>query len=529
MDKLGKPVNRLSNKVGAEAFWPTTMDKESEKAARILRGFAKDGFYDQVDANDAQRVATRESQLGVSQEGVPQGKQRVMVKIPTKVIKEAKGLAIFTTMRTGWVLGGSGGAGVLVARHPETGEWSPPSGIQTQNLSVGFLIGVDIYDTVLVINTYKALEAFTKVRMTLGTEVGVAAGPVGLGGALDSELTKRQAPIWSYVKSRGLYAGVALEGNLIIERTDENAKFYGYEVSAQEILAGKVSLPPIDQYQVLLDTLKAAQGDAIDESLLPESGVAPSDMELDTEGKTFGVPDPEDSDPFGVKALEAEGMVIREAGTHQRPSAEAFEFKPAPSSPIYGHFSRKSVDGSIKGKTWRSSTHSLSAMSERGTQTDEDETNSPRRDSLRRISPPRKESQDLNEVGDVHHSPERRGSFSDIDSDAEIHTATPVVSKARMVSVPKRVPPALPPRNPGRVSSPLHDQVPRDGFDQISLNGTSDEKEGGALNPSEAKDEGMSRATSLGGDDKFESIPNSPSEEKDEDKAKDGAQTTTQG
>jgi lipid-binding SYLF domain-containing protein len=286
VDKLGKPVNRLSNKVGAEAFWPTTMDKESEKAARILRGFCKDGFYEQVDAKDAKRVESRESRLGVSQEGVPEGKQRVMVKIPTKVIQEAKALAIFTTMRTGWLLGGSGGAGVIVARHEETGEWSPPSGIQTQNLSFGFLAGIDIYDTVLVINTYKALEAFTKVRCTLGTEIGVAAGPVGLGGALDAEVRQRQSmtPIWSYVKSRGLYAGIALEGNLVIERTDENAKFYGYEITAQEIFSHKVRHPPVEQYEVLIDTLRAAQGDAVDESLLPAAGVAPSDMELDTEG-----------------------------------------------------------------------------------------------------------------------------------------------------------------------------------------------------------------------------------------------------
>lgn len=286
VDKLADPVNKLSNKVGAEAFWPTTLDKESEKAARILRGFVKDGFYDNVDTADAERVETRQSNVGVPQTGVPQGKQRVMVKIPTKVIKQAKALAIFTTMRTGWVLGGSGGAGVMVARHPETGEWSPPSGIQNQNMSVGFLIGVDIYDTVLVINTWKALEAFTKVRATLGTEVGLAAGPVGLGGVIDTELTKRQAPIWSYVKSRGFYAGIALEGNLVIERIDENKRFYGYDVTAQEIFLNKVKAPPREDYQVLMDTLRAAQGDDVDESLLP-GGVAPSDMELDTEGELY--------------------------------------------------------------------------------------------------------------------------------------------------------------------------------------------------------------------------------------------------
>jgi len=311
----------------------------------------------------------------------------------------------------------------------------------------------------------------------------------------------------------------------VIERTDENKKFYGYEVSAQEIFASKVRHPPKEQYQVLMDTLRAAQGDQVDDSLLPESGQAPSDMELDTEGSTFGVPDQDDPDPFGVKALEAEGMMIREAGTHQRPSAEAFEFKPAPSSPIYSQFSRKSVDGSVRGKTWRDSTNSLASIN-RGTQTDEEDNNSPKRGS-RHVSPPRKDSQDVHDSDPIHGSSERRESFSDIDSDAEIHTATPVVSKARVVSVPKRVPPALPPRNPQRVSSPLAEQQPpTDGFDQISLNGTNEEKPTGAeateaatAGRRDSKDENadLSRATSVSHtDEKFESIPGTPNEEKDE-------------
>src|ERR1700712_5480412 len=56
VDKLGAPVNRLSNKVGSEAFWPTTLDKESEKSARILRGFCKDGFYEQIDEKEAKKL-----------------------------------------------------------------------------------------------------------------------------------------------------------------------------------------------------------------------------------------------------------------------------------------------------------------------------------------------------------------------------------------------------------------------------------------------------------------------------------------
>ena len=115
VDKLGAPVNKLSNKLGSEAFWPTTLDKESDKAARILRSFCKDGFY------------VEEEKDGLTpRDGIPAGKQRVVKKIPSEVIKNAKGLAIFTTMRTGLWVSGAGGSGVLIGRQPD-GEWSPPS------------------------------------------------------------------------------------------------------------------------------------------------------------------------------------------------------------------------------------------------------------------------------------------------------------------------------------------------------------------------------------------------------------------
>ncbi|KAK5219403.1 hypothetical protein LTR99_010366 [Exophiala xenobiotica] len=508
VNKLEKPVNRLSNKVGSEAFWPTSLDKESEKAARILRGFCKDGFYEQIDEQQAKKIEERNATV----EGTPQGKQRVLQKIPAKVIKNCVGLAIFTTMRTGWLFGGSGGAGVLVARHPETHEWSPPSGIQTQNMSFGFLAGVDIYDSILVINSYKALEAFTKLRCTLGTEVGVAAGPIGMGGSLDTELVKRQSPIWSYVKSRGLYAGVALEGNLVIERTDENERFYGERVGVADILVGKVRYPPVEKYQVLLDTLRAAQGEDVDESLLPE-GEAPSDMELITDVNVFGIPAEDDPDPYGVKALEAEGLAIREAGTHQRPSAEVFEFRPSPTSPIYAHFSRKSVDGSIRSRTWRDSTHSLASV-DRATQTNEAETDVASRtspgESTKGTETSMKHSQTLDDENDEHDEQheqrERSESFSDVDSDAEIHTAVPVVARARVVEVQKRPPPALPPRNPERVASPTSMTTSVDGFDRISLNGTAEETHEG----------GRTMSPTLTHDNAGHSAPVTPNEERTE-------------
>ncbi|KAJ5626829.1 hypothetical protein N7528_004256 [Penicillium herquei] len=360
VDKLGAPVNRLSNKLGAEAFWPMTLDKESDKAARILRSFCKDGFY------------APETEEGVDENGKinrPKGKQRVIKKIPAQVVKNAKGIAIFTTMRTGLWISGSGGSGVLLGRVPETGEWSPPSGIMLHTAGIGFLAGVDIYDCVVIINTHEALEAFKKLRCTLGGEVSVAAGPVGMGGVLDSEVHKRQAPIWTYMKSKGLYAGVAVDGTIIIERSDENERFYGERISVTDILNGKARHPP-ESISTLLQTIKAAQGDRdADETLVPPPGETPGDIDLSQEGHAFGVPSSEDPDPYGVKALEAEGMFIREAGTKVRPSPEVFEFRPNPGSPVYSTFPRRSFESSPR-NSWRASVQSYSSVN-RGTQTDD--------------------------------------------------------------------------------------------------------------------------------------------------------------
>jgi hypothetical protein len=148
----------------------------------------------------------------------------------------------------------------------------------------------------------------------------------------------------------------------------------------------------------------------------------------------------------------------------------------------------------------------------RGTQTDDDETksqeNSPHRDSFRGLDDPhpKKHSQLVDES---HH--ERDESFSDVDSDVEVSTAVPVMARAKVVEVPRRVPPALPPRNPGRVASPTSDtQPPVDGFDKIDLNGDAEQKhEGGhVLTPI---------STHEANDSTFHSVPVTPS---DEDKGK---------
>jgi lipid-binding SYLF domain-containing protein len=281
-------------------------------------------------------------------------------------------------MRTGLWISGAGGSGILVGKLPD-GSWSPPSGIMLHTAGVGFLVGVDIYDCVVVLNTDEALAAFSKVRCTLGAEISAVAGPVGIGGVLDSEVHKRRSPIFTYLKSRGFYAGVQLDGSIVIERTDENERFYSRRISVGDIISGKVLYPPPETLR-LLHTIKAAQGDTdFDPELVPDDA-PPGDFELEDD-QPFGIPDRDDPDPYGVLALEQEGVQIKEAGTKKVASRESFQFSPSPTSPIFNMFSRDSTDGGVSRRSsWRTSITEKSIHTiDTSTQTDFDAPSLPPR------------------------------------------------------------------------------------------------------------------------------------------------------
>ncbi|XAO21440.1 hypothetical protein I312_100191 [Cryptococcus bacillisporus CA1280] len=229
-DNLGGKVNDLAERrFGTEAFWPVTGDfpKEMDKCARILRAFTVDGIITE-EKEDKDASGSR--------------KKKVIRKIPPAIIAKAKGLAIFTSMRSGIApFGGAGGAGVVVAKLPD-GTWSAPASISPNNLSTGFLLGVDVYDCVLVINTQKALDSFKTHKATIGAELAVAAGPYGAGAAVEAGLEK--APLFSYVRSRGMYAGVEIVGQVFVERYEENGAMYHWpDIKAGDILNGKVKIP----------------------------------------------------------------------------------------------------------------------------------------------------------------------------------------------------------------------------------------------------------------------------------------------
>jgi hypothetical protein len=134
---------------------------------------------------------------------------------------------------------------VVVARLAD-GSWSAPSAIGTVGGGFGGQIGFELTDFVFILNDASAVRTFAQAgSLTLGGNVSIAAGPVGRNAeAAGAASLKGVAGIFSYSKTKGLFAGVSLEGSGIIERRDANEKLYGRRWTARELLGGQVPPPP---------------------------------------------------------------------------------------------------------------------------------------------------------------------------------------------------------------------------------------------------------------------------------------------
>ncbi|KAJ3130631.1 hypothetical protein HK100_007812 [Physocladia obscura] len=156
---------------------------------------------------------------------------------------QARGIAILSVIKAGFLFSGRGGSGLVVARL-EDGSWSAPSAIGTAGFGAGGQIGVEITDFVIILNTADAVKAFSHGgNVTLGGNLSVAAGPIGRNAEASGSVLNL-APIYSYSVTKGLFVGISLEGSVIIERKETNAAFYRRKVSAKEILSGGVPPPP---------------------------------------------------------------------------------------------------------------------------------------------------------------------------------------------------------------------------------------------------------------------------------------------
>ena len=156
--------------------------------------------------------------------------------IPRSILSEAEGIAVFPGMvRGGFIVGGMRGRGILSSRN--NGEWSPPAFLTLTGGSFGLQIGGQAVDLILVINDRRGLENLVANQFKLGADVAVAAGPVGRDAQAATDLQLR-AQILSYSRSRGLFAGVTVNGSTVRQDRDANERFYGQALETKQVVFG---------------------------------------------------------------------------------------------------------------------------------------------------------------------------------------------------------------------------------------------------------------------------------------------------
>ncbi|MFQ5511831.1 MAG: lipid-binding SYLF domain-containing protein [Candidatus Krumholzibacteriia bacterium] len=159
--------------------------------------------------------------------------------VPGWLLKEAHGIAVIPgVIKAGFVVGGRRGHGVLVVRDGKSG-WSRPVFVTLTGGSIGWQIGAQSTDVILVLKSKRSVDGILKGKFTLGGNASVAAGPVGRHAEAGTDV-QLKAEIYSYSRSRGLFAGLSLEGAKLGIKKDANASFYGSDrLTAGDILENR--------------------------------------------------------------------------------------------------------------------------------------------------------------------------------------------------------------------------------------------------------------------------------------------------
>jgi lipid-binding SYLF domain-containing protein len=167
--------------------------------------------------------------------------------IPQDLLDKAECIVVLPSVKKGaFGIGGSYGRGIMVCRSGEhyKGRWGAPALYALEGISIGFQLGGQATDFVLLVMNPKGAESLLYSKVKLGADASAAAGPKGrtAEGATDIVM---DAEILSYSRNKGLFAGVSLEGSTLRSDGSANRKLYGRELTAKEIIRqGKVGIPP---------------------------------------------------------------------------------------------------------------------------------------------------------------------------------------------------------------------------------------------------------------------------------------------
>src|SRR5712664_430166 len=175
--------------------------------------------------------------------------------IPQDLLDKAECVIVYpSVLKAAFVIGGSYGRGAMTCRTGEhyTGPWSAPTMMALEGGSIGFQIGGQATDFVLLVMNPRGAHAILKSKVKLGADASAAAGPKGRDASAAPDVTLR-AEVLSYSRARGLFAGISLAGSSVRPDNDANARIYGKKVEAESIIfKGAVAVPPAAQKLISL-------------------------------------------------------------------------------------------------------------------------------------------------------------------------------------------------------------------------------------------------------------------------------------
>src|SRR5580704_3995845 len=167
--------------------------------------------------------------------------------IPQDLIDKSECVIVYpSVLKAAFVVGGSYGRGAMTCRTGEhfTGPWSAPTMMALEGGSIGFQIGGQATDFVLLVMNPRGAHSILKSKVKLGADASAAAGPKGRTASAESDVTLR-AEVLSYSRNRGLFAGISLDGSTVRPDDDANARVYGKTLTAEDIIfKGAVAVPP---------------------------------------------------------------------------------------------------------------------------------------------------------------------------------------------------------------------------------------------------------------------------------------------
>jgi lipid-binding SYLF domain-containing protein len=162
---------------------------------------------------------------------------KIKEKIPEELFNITEGVIVVPNLiNAGVVVAGKRGKGIAIVKNAD-GSWSNPAFVTLTGGSAGFQAGVQSVDLILLFKQRETLQKIGKGSFTLGGDISVTAGPVGRNSTASTDY-KLEAEVYSYSKSKGLFAGISLSGSSLSIDEDAATAFYGREVSAETIFEG---------------------------------------------------------------------------------------------------------------------------------------------------------------------------------------------------------------------------------------------------------------------------------------------------